>query len=99
MRWFLVFLLFSLPAQARDASEIYVVRHDRWSDADEQGWRDFIAAIGQSDCRTLDFCLHGKANRSPAAIGPGSCSSPTAPTCLTCCVSIMRGSAACPFPS
>lgn len=71
MRWFLVFLLFSLSAQARDASEIYVVRHDRWSDADEQGWRDFIGAVGQSDCRTLDLCLHGKANPFAGSDRPG----------------------------
>ncbi len=71
MRWLLVFLLFSLPAQARDLSEIYVVRHQSWSDDDERGWRDFISAIGASDCRTLDACLHGSANPFAGSDRPG----------------------------
>lgn len=40
----------------------YEIRHDRWSASDEQNWRDFIAAIGKSDCNTLDACLHSTAN-------------------------------------
>ncbi|HWA89615.1 MAG TPA: hypothetical protein VG889_06235 [Rhizomicrobium sp.] len=50
----------ALPARA--ASDLYVVRHESWSAQDEQGWRDFVAAIGASDCATLDACLHGAAN-------------------------------------
>lgn len=44
------------------ASDFYEIRHDRWSDGDERDYRAFIAAIGQSDCSTLDSCLHSDAN-------------------------------------
>jgi len=60
------------PARAGDSqSDLYVVRHESWSEADEQGWRDFIAAIGTSDCTTLDACLHGKANPFAGSDRPG----------------------------
>jgi len=44
------------------SSQLYVVRHDRWSDADELGYRNFIAAIGESVCDSVDACLHSDAN-------------------------------------
>lgn len=60
MKWWLaVFLAFAFSARADD---LYAVRHANWSEADEQGWRDFIAGLGESDCATLDACLHGAAN-------------------------------------
>lgn len=49
-------------ASAATGSALYEVRHDRWSAQDEQDYRDFIAAIGKSDCSTLEACLHSKAN-------------------------------------
>jgi hypothetical protein len=49
-------------AATAELSYSYEIRHDRWSDDDERGYRDFIAAIGNSDCSTLDMCLHGDAN-------------------------------------
>jgi len=61
----------ALPVQAESRADLptrpgrtdlYVVRSDHWSEADEQGWRDFIAAIGSSDCATLDACLKRPAN-------------------------------------
>ncbi|HKD21016.1 MAG TPA: hypothetical protein VKB71_03335, partial [Rhizomicrobium sp.] len=36
-----------------------VVRYDRWTDADERAYSEFIQAIGDSQCRTVDSCLHG----------------------------------------
>jgi hypothetical protein len=65
-------LLFALAgtAEAGDA-DLYVVRHESWSAADEQGWRDFIAAIGSSDCPTLDACLKSSANPYRDSDRPG----------------------------
>jgi hypothetical protein len=54
------------------ASDLYVVRHESWSEADEQGWRDFVAAIGASDCATLNACLHGAANPLRGSDRPGA---------------------------
>ena len=56
-----------LPARADNMpasppSSPYVVRHESWSARDEKDWRDFIAALGESDCDTLDSCLRGPAN-------------------------------------
>ncbi|HTT96970.1 MAG TPA: hypothetical protein VMF58_02895 [Rhizomicrobium sp.] len=47
---------------AAERTYTYEIRHDRWSEADERDWRDFIAAIGKSDCNTLDACLRSSAN-------------------------------------
>jgi hypothetical protein len=56
-----ILALFS-PARAEPPSSLYVVKSDHWSEADEQGYRDFIRAVGEADCGTLDACLHGPAN-------------------------------------
>ncbi len=47
------------PAQA---SSTYVIRHAAWTAADERDYGEFIAAIGASGCRSVDSCLHTKAN-------------------------------------
>src|ERR1700741_4161507 len=68
----LVLATLALPARAADSrADLYVVRHESWSETDEQGWRDFIAGIGASDCTTLDVCLHGKANPFAGTDKPG----------------------------
>lgn len=51
----------SAEAQAA-AAALYVVRYDHWSEADERGFGEFITAIGNSGCRTVDTCLHDPAN-------------------------------------
>ena len=43
-------------------SSLYVVRTDHWSAADERGYGEFVQAIGESSCDTLDACLHSDAN-------------------------------------
>ncbi len=43
-------------------SSVYVVRYDAWSEEDERAYREFIQAIGESDCGTVDACLHSAAN-------------------------------------
>ena len=56
---------------ALPASSLYVIRYDHWSDADERGYREFVQAIGESDCDTLDACLHSDANPFRASDRPG----------------------------
>jgi hypothetical protein len=43
------------------------IRYDHWTDADEKAYGEFIQAIGDSQCRTVDSCLHGVWN--PFAAG------------------------------
>jgi hypothetical protein len=54
-------LLVLLPGAAF-ADNAVRIRSDRWSAADERGYGEFIAAIGDSGCRTVDACLHNGAN-------------------------------------
>lgn len=49
------------PPPAR-ADTRYLVRAAAWTAEDERGYGDFIAAIGESGCRSLDACLKGPAN-------------------------------------
>jgi hypothetical protein len=60
------------PAPAADESpkSTYAVRHDRWSDADERDYAAFITAIGESDCASLNACLHSSANPFAATEPP-----------------------------
>jgi hypothetical protein len=44
------------------ASDLYLVRYDHWSDEDERGFGEFVTSIGESDCHTVDSCLHGPGN-------------------------------------
>ena len=48
----------AIPAQ----STLYLIRFDHWTPADERGFGEFVTAIGDSDCRTVDKCLHGAGN-------------------------------------
>jgi formylglycine-generating enzyme required for sulfatase activity len=54
------------PAVARTAEPSgggdYVIRSDRWTDADERDYSAFIMAIGRSGCSTVDDCLKGSGN-------------------------------------
>jgi hypothetical protein len=61
----------SAPQPASDSAEefspnrtplTYIVRQDRWTEADERGYGEFIASIGESNCRTVDACLRGPGN-------------------------------------
>jgi hypothetical protein len=49
------------PTSVSQAS-LYVIRYDHWTEGDERGFGDFVAAIGNSGCRTVDSCLHNPAN-------------------------------------
>jgi hypothetical protein len=48
----------------------YIVRYDHWTAEDERGFREFIAAIGESPCHTVNNCLHGVGNPFRASDAP-----------------------------
>ena len=52
------------PAAAVVAArpDTIVIRYDHWTDADERAYSEFIQAIGDSGCRTVNTCLHDPAN-------------------------------------
>lgn len=50
------------PSLSPAASTIYKIRFDHWTPADERGFGEFLTAIGDSNCRTVDKCLHGPGN-------------------------------------
>lgn len=69
------FALLALPAAASAQTEggsnaTYVVRFDHWTDRDERDFSEFIAGIGQSNCHTVDECLHGPGNPFRASDPP-----------------------------
>jgi hypothetical protein len=85
-RWGVILaLLVALPAMAGDdappkvsvspavnLSAVYFVRYDHWTEADERGYGEFITAIGESDCNTVNRCLHDPANPFRATDPPGA---------------------------
>lgn len=40
----------------------WVVTKDRWAQADELNWQNFVRSLGQSSCNTLDTCLASSSN-------------------------------------
>jgi len=48
--------------QQTDRSSLYIVRFDRWTAEDERGFGEFLTSIGDSNCSTVDKCLHGPGN-------------------------------------
>lgn len=59
---FLVMLQGSPARSATVDSGTYIPRTDHWSTEDERLYERFIQAIGESDCATLNECLHSQAN-------------------------------------
>ncbi|HEY3639392.1 MAG TPA: hypothetical protein VGK90_14685, partial [Rhizomicrobium sp.] len=49
-------------AQAATGPSTFVVRFDHWTDADERDFGEFVQAIGDSGCATVDACLKGAWN-------------------------------------
>jgi hypothetical protein len=41
---------------------VYLIRYDRWTPADERGFGEFVTGIGESDCHTVNDCLHSPGN-------------------------------------
>lgn len=75
--WAFVAGLFSIPASGGLVhaqslpNPAYTVRSDHWSAADERDYEAFITAIGESDCASLNACLHSPANPFAASDPPG----------------------------
>ncbi len=80
MRYFLAALAAALAAsgsaaaqglhRTTDATATYVVRFDHWTDADERDFGEFITAIGNSGCTTVNACLHDPGNPFQASDAP-----------------------------
>ncbi len=49
-------------AIAANPSDLYIVRYDHWTGEDERFYGEFITAIGESGCHTVNACLHDPAN-------------------------------------
>ncbi len=41
---------------------LYQIRYNQWTAADERGFGELITAIGESDCHTVNTCLHAPGN-------------------------------------
>jgi hypothetical protein len=54
-------LLFICAAQSAAAAPWRILK-DRWSDADERGFGDFVRAIGETNCSSSQSCLRNSAN-------------------------------------
>ena len=53
------------------SSNLYLIRYDHWSAADERGFGEFLRRIGDSRCHTVSSCLHGPGNPFRASDPPG----------------------------
>ena len=58
-------------APATPYPAIFVVRHDRWTAADERDYSRFVEEIGESGCNTVDSCLHSTRNPFHGTDPPG----------------------------
>lgn len=56
---------------AQNTSTTIRVMRDSWSDADERGYVEFIQAIGNSRCGTIDRCMKSAANPFAKTDPPG----------------------------
>src|SRR5512146_2068255 len=52
----------TMPPQVAGNPSIYVIRYDRWTQADDRGFGEFVTALGNTNCRTVNDCLHSPAN-------------------------------------
>ena len=49
------------------SASTYLIRYDRWTEADERGFGEFVTGLGEANCRTVNDCLHSPGN--PFQIG------------------------------
>jgi formylglycine-generating enzyme required for sulfatase activity len=68
----LMCLPLSAAAQRPGGHGDYVIRSDRWTEADEREYSQFIQAIGRSGCNTVDACLKGAGNPFRNSDPPGA---------------------------
>ncbi|MGK5087830.1 hypothetical protein WDW86_09745 [Bdellovibrionota bacterium FG-2] len=64
--WFVFIALavssFSAPLVLGAAAPVWKVKKDHWALEDELKFQKFVAAIGESQCHSLNACLNGPAN-------------------------------------
>lgn len=48
--------------EAAPSGVVFSIRRLSWTDADERAYGEFVAALGNADCRTVDACLKSAAN-------------------------------------
>ncbi|HEY5338641.1 MAG TPA: hypothetical protein VIJ85_10580 [Rhizomicrobium sp.] len=41
---------------------VYLVRYDHWAVSDERGFGEFVTALGETNCHTVNDCLHSVGN-------------------------------------
>jgi len=63
--------LMTVTAGAQNTSTNFRVMRDSWSDADERGFIEFIEAIGNSRCGSIDRCMRSAANPFAKTDPPG----------------------------
>jgi hypothetical protein len=56
---------------AQNTGTTIKVTRDAWSEADERGYIEFIEAIGNSRCNTIDRCMKSAANPFAKSDPPG----------------------------
>lgn len=61
----------TVAASAQNTSTGIRVTRDAWSDADERGYIEFIQAIGNSRCGSIDRCMKSAANPFAKTDPPG----------------------------
>jgi hypothetical protein len=66
----LTMLLFALPAPA-EAEQMWRIDKDRWTEADEIGFGNFVQSIGDSNCSSTESCIRGAANPYRDSDPPG----------------------------
>lgn len=59
------------PALLVNTTSTFRVFRESWSDADERGYSEFIEAIGNANCRTVDQCMKNPANPFARTDRPG----------------------------
>src|SRR5215468_3174584 len=52
----------ALSGSAALGHSTWRIAKDHWSDADEQGFGNFIAALGETNCSSAESCLRNAAN-------------------------------------
>ena len=57
----LALVISAQPAEAAPSSK-WVITKDHWTESDERGFGEFVTAIGEADCFTMDECLKSPAN-------------------------------------
>ena len=53
------------------SASTYLIRYDRWTEADERGFGEFVSGLGEANCRTVNDCLHSPGNPFRASDPPG----------------------------